>query len=338
MKRPWWQWALLGTAGLLVISIVSTAVVFVTQLRPVNRSLKQPIAVSITKGQRTAEIAKQLKQMGLIRSPWAFQAYLVLSGQRGRIEAGYYELSAADSTAHNIKVITHGIVVNKAFLVPEGATIAQIEAQATQDWLKGSDLVAAMKEAYPNQFLTQRPPAATLEGYLFPDTYNISPSTSAHQLVQEMLNNFDQKVTPEVIAGLAAQGLTLHQGLTLASIVEKETPKASDRPIVAQVFLKRLRSGMKLGSSVTAIYGAHLSGNTSAGEDEAAGVTSPYNTYLVAGLPPGPIGNPGLAAIDAVAHPAGTDYLYFLADSSGTTHYARTYAEHQANIAKYLNK
>jgi UPF0755 protein len=337
-KRPKWQWVLVGAAGLVVTAVLVTIMMFVTQLRPVNRGLKQPIAVSITKGQRTAEIAKQLTQMGIIRSPWAFQAYLVLSGQRGQIEAGYYELSAADSTPHNIKVITRGIVVNKAFLVPEGATMVQIQAQATQSWLKGPELDAAMTETYPNQFLLQRPAGATLEGYLFPDTYNIAPSTTARQLVQEMLNNFEQKVTPPVVAGLAAQGLTLHQGITLASIVERETHKASDRPLVAQVFLKRLRIGMRLDASPTAIYGANLAGNDTNDEDVAAAIASPYNTYRVVGLPPGPIGNPGLAAIDAVIHPANSDYLYFVADTDGNSYFAKTYAEHQSNVAKYLGR
>lgn len=306
-------------------------------LRPADTNQTTPVAISITQGEHLSAITAELQTAGLIRSRWAFELYLILNGLRAKVEAGYYVLIPADPATTNARIITRGIVVNKAFLVPEGATIKQIEGSATQDWLRGGELPAALTESYPNTFLASRPAGASLEGYLFPDTYEISPSTTPHQLVVEMLDNFGRKLTLADIAGFKSEGLTLHQGLTLASMVEKEVANENDRPIVAQVFLKRLAQGMKLESDATAIYGLSL--NPGAGSAAApAQINSPYNTYRIAGLPPGPICNPGLSAIQAVLHPSATSYLYFVTDKSGTAHYATTFAAHQANVAKYMGK
>jgi len=146
-----------------------------------------------------------------------------------------------------------------------------------------------------------------------------------------MLDDFGQRVGPQYAAAFAAEGLTLHQGLTLASIVEREVNKPADRPIVAQIFLKRFHMGMPLGSDVTTQYASDL-----AGMAFNLNLDSPYNTRKNAGLPPGPICSPGLGSLDAVAHPAATDYLYFLAGSDGVTYYANTLAEHNVNVAKHL--
>lgn len=336
MKRffkRWWP-----ILGLVIIGLLLTAGYFVYRLnlRPVNRSLPTPVAISIDKGARVPTIAKQLEANGVVRSRWAFQVYVTIHGLRRKIEAGYYELSPADSTATNAKIIARGIVVNKAFLVPEGATEQKIEANAAVTWLRGAELPAAMSDSYPNAFLTTRPAGSTLEGYLFPDTYEIAPTTTPHELIQAMLNNFGAKVTPQIIAGFAKQGLSLHQGLTLASVVQSEVSKPADQPTVAQIFLKRLSIGMMLESDVTANYGATQLGITS--YTDISSIRSPYNTYLHTGLPPGPICNPGITAIEAVANPSTTSYLYFIADKQGNTHYATTLAEHQANVAKYLNQ
>jgi UPF0755 protein len=146
-----------------------------------------------------------------------------------------------------------------------------------------------------------------------------------------MLDNFGKRVGPEYTQAFAAEGLTLHQGLTLASVIEKEVHSPADRPIVAQVFLKRFKTGMPLGSDVTTQYAAdqlHVPFDTN--------LDSHYNTRRYPGLPPGPICSPGLGALDAAARPATTDYLYFLSDKNGKTYFAKTYAEHQQNIVKYL--
>lgn len=336
MKKGWIKWLLIGAASLLALILVIGYSVYRYNLKPVNSHQPNPVPFSIDSGERTATIAKRLQQAGIIRSRQAFSIYITIHGLRRKIEAGYYELSAADSAITNAKIIARGIVVNKAFLVKEGQSLQQIEDQALQTWLHGSDMPQALTETYDNSFLTQRPTGASLEGYLFPDTYEIAPSTTAHQLVQSMLNNFGQKVTPQIIAGISQRGLNLHQGLTLASIIQSETGRSTDMPIVAQIFYKRLSLGMKLESSVTAQYGAHLNGAT-IGESQVANYQSPYNTYIITGLPPGPISNPGLDAIKAVVSPANTNYLYFIADKEGVSHFETTFAEHQADVAEYLS-
>ncbi|HSX14704.1 MAG TPA: endolytic transglycosylase MltG [Candidatus Saccharimonadales bacterium] len=331
MKR-WWLIGAGVVAGLLIVAAYAS---YRYELRPANTKLAEPIAFGIDPGQKVNAISAKLQQAGIIRSRWAFNVYVTLHGLRRKIQAGYYELSPADTAATNAKIIARGIVVNKAFLVREGETTQQIEAAALSQWLRGGDLPAAIEhDTYNGSFLIDRPAGASLEGYLFPDTYEISPSTTPHQLVQAMLNNFGTKITSETVAGCAKQGLNLHQCITMASIIEREVAHAADRPIVAQVFLKRLRIGMALESDVTALYGAQLNGQTNV--TNIRSIISPYNTYLHPGLPPGPIANPGLGAINAVINPASTDYLYFVADKDGNTHFARTFAEHQANVAKYL--
>lgn len=333
-KRRLWIW---GSVGVVVLVIAAVYGWYRWNLRPVNLNATTPIAVNIEHGERVSAIAGQLESAKIIRSRWAFEAYLTLNGLRRKVEAGYYVLIPADPASTNARIITRGIVVNKAFLVPEGATIKQIEATASETWLRGTSLPAAMSDSYPNGFLAARPVGASLEGYLFPDTYEIAPSTTPHQLVAEMLDNFGRKVTPADSAGFAAEGLTLNQGLTLASMVEKEVSNPTDRPIVAQIFLKRLSIGMKLESNVTSIYALAL--DPSLGSTAAlANVNSPYNTYKTVGLPPGPICNPSLESIDAVLHPASTSYLYFLTDKDGVAHYATTAAGHEANVAKYLGQ
>lgn len=331
--RKWWL-VLLG--GLILLVIIGVYVIYRLNLRAVNRALPTPVPVSIEKGEGVAAIAKELETTGVIRSRWAFEAYVTIHGLRRKIEAGYYELSPGATTITNAKIIARGIVVNKAFLVPEGATVQQIENTASETWLRGVDLPKAMSDSYTNSFLAQRPAGSTLEGYLFPDTYEIAPSTTPHLLIQSMLNNFGTKVTPQIIAGFAKQGLSLHQGLTLASIVQSEVSKVADQPTVAQIFLKRLSIGMMLESDVTANYGATQLGISS--YTDIKSIKSPYNTYLHPGLPPGPICNPGITAINAVASPAATSYLYFIADKQGNTHYATTLAEHEVNVAKYLGQ
>lgn len=333
-RRLYLPWIILAIVALV---IGGTYGWYRWNLRPVDPNKTTPVAIGITQGEHLPAIARELESAGLIRSRWAFEVYLILNGLRGKVEAGYYVLIPADPATTNARIITRGIVVNKAFLVPEGTTIQQIEDKAAADWLRGNQLPAALSDSYPNTFLAARPAGATLEGYLFPDTYEIAPSTTPHQLVAEMLDNFGRKVTPADVAGFKAEGLTLQQGITLASIVEKEVSNSADRPIVAQIFLKRLSIGMKLESDVPSLYA--LSHNPKLGNPAApAQVNSPYNTYQFAGLPPGPISNPGLSSIEAVLHPASTNYLYFLTDKSGAAHYSTTFAGQQANVAKYLGQ
>ena len=289
-------------------------------------------AVTISAGQSAPQIADALQAAGLIRDRNAFISYVNFNGLRAKLKTGTYEFSPSQSAAQIAQAIAGGKTITRRVVVPEGYTLSDIKKVAAAAGLNTAELSVALAENHTQSFLAGIPAGISLEGYLFPDSYEISPATTASQLVNTMLDTFGQKVAGVYAGAFAAQGLSLHQGLTLASIVEKEVNIAADRPVVAQIFLKRYKSGQSLGSDVTAEYASKLLGLK--GLDINA--NSPYNTRRFAGLPPGPICSPGLSALDAVAKPATTDYLYFLSGKDGKTYFAKTYAEHQANIVKYL--
>jgi UPF0755 protein len=300
-------------------------------LKPVS-SHGKAVVFTVPEGERVTVTATDLKQAGLIRDRNSFLTYINFHGLRGKVKAGTYSLSPTQSGQQIAMVITSGIDNLNSMIIPEGYTVAQIETAAAQHGISRASFEAALAEPHSQSFLASKPSNIGLEGYLFPDTYQVGPGTTASQLVNEMLNTFGAKVGPSYTQAFAAEGLTLNQGLTLASIVEKEVNKASDRPIVAQIFLKRYHTGISLGSDVTVAYASAL-----AGVPFDLNLNSPYNTRLNTGLPPGPICNPGLGSLDAVAHPAATDYLYFVTGSDGVTYYAQTLAEHNANVAAHLH-
>jgi UPF0755 protein len=227
--------------------------------------------------------------------------------------------------------LVSGKALTNRLIVPEGYRLAQIQKMAAQYGIAEADFAAAVKAPHAQSFLATKPATVDLEGYLFPDSYEIDKATTATSLVDTMLATFGERVGPEYVQAFAAEGLTLHQGLTLASVVEREVNIPEDRPIVAQIFLKRFKTGMALGSDVTVHYAADL-----LGVPFNLDLNSPYNTRKYPGLPPGPICNPGLSALDAVAHPATTDYLFFLTGKDGKDYFAKTYAEHQQNIDRHL--
>jgi UPF0755 protein len=286
----------------------------------------------VSSGQTAPQITANLKAAGLIRDRNAFITYINFHGQRRLLKAGTYSIAPTLSAPDVANILSQGKTLTNRLVVPEGFTIRQIEQEAALLGIPATEFEAALNEPHNQSFLATKPATVDLEGYLFPDSYTVTSVTTGSQLVNAMLDNFGLKVGPEYAQAFTAEGLTLHQGLTIASIVEREVNIAADRPIVAQIFLKRYHEKIPLGSDVTAVYAAQL-----LGVPFDVNLNSPYNTRKVVGLPPGPISNPGLSALDAVAHPASTDYTYFLTGRDGRTYFAKTYSEHQANIAKYLN-
>lgn len=208
------------------------------------------------------------------------------------------------------------------------------------DYRNNKDLSAIPDFSFNYSFLTDKPEYYGLEGYLFPDTYRIYASSTVTEVIEKMLANFDNKLTPKMRADIASQGKTIYEIVTLASIVEKEAPlnyqSGSNREarIIAGIFLNRLRIGQALQSDATLSY--IFSDNKPAHSGSELDVDSPYNTYKYRGLPPGPICNPGILAIEAAIYPIKTDYNYFLTTDTGEVVYARTYDEHLKNKYKYL--
>jgi UPF0755 protein len=320
---------LIAAAGFAVVALVMY-VEYRLGLRPAAE-VGVTREFTVAAGDNAPRIAAHLAEAGLIRSRDAFVTYVNFHGLRSRLKVGHYRLAPTASAADIAESMASGRTISRRLVVPEGYRLTQIEAAAADVGIPKADFIAALAAPHAKSFLSGKPAEVSLEGYLFPDSYQIDGITTAKILVDAMLDNFGKRVGPEYVQAFAAQGLTLHQGLTLASVVEREVSIPSDRPIVAQIFLKRFKSGQPLGSDVTTVYAAEL-----LGKSFDINLDSKYNTRRYPGLPPGPICSPGLSAMDAVAHPATTDYLFFLSGKDGQTHFAKTYPQHQQNIAKYL--
>lgn len=322
--------------NIILVALILTLIAITTfwynfNLLPVNKNAKIPVNFTINPGESAKTISKHLQDTGLIKNARIFMIYIILHGQNSKLQSGFYLLNAHDSAREIASLLASGKADQKKLLIPEGTSESQVKQLLITKGFNEAEVNAALRAKYDYYFLQDRPSGASLEGYLFPDTYRINPGMTAKDLVKMILDNFNRKVTSKIIQGFADQGLTLHQGLTLASIVEREAAGNQDRSQIAQVFLKRLKEKIKLESCITVFYAAYLLGRNDFNID----IDSPYNTYKIDGLPPGPVANPGLDSMNAVINPSRTNYLYFHADPSGNTHFATTLAQHQANIAKY---
>lgn len=326
MKRLWW---LVFAVAVLIAFGALTDWWYRREMRAPSTA-SETVAFSVSSGEKTKQIAAELSQKHLIRSKAFFLLYLDLHNLRSHLQTGDYKLKTTYTTPEIADILAGGKVATGKLIVPEGYTLAQIRQLAIAKGIKPDDFDKALTASYPETFLAGRT-ITSLEGYLFPDTYDVSSSTSAQDLIGRMLADFDQRVTSDLRQQFKSEGLTLDQGVTLASMVEKEVASPADQPIVAGIFMKRLKAGQPLQSDATVIYASNL-----AQTSFNLNIDSPYNTYQHAGLPVGPIASPGLSAIRAAANPATTEYLYFIADKNGAIHYAKTFLEHQANVAKYL--
>jgi UPF0755 protein len=316
--------------GLVITWIVGVFVWYQYNLRPLSAGTNAQLVI-INPGKSVDMIADTLAQREVIRSATAFKVYVTLHGLRGRLQSGAFDLRPNQSSREIAKIITSGKTASQKLVVPEGFTISAIKARAATFGIKPEDFDAALQQDLTGTKAAQRPAGVSLEGYLYPDTYTVTPTTTAQQLVRAMVDNFDRKVTDDIVAGFAAQGLTLHQGVTLASMVEREVSKPADRKLVAGVFLNRLKINQRLESDPTTDYAAALKGVRF-----NLRLDSPYNTYVAPALPPGPICSPGLDAMRAVVSPTASDYYYFVSGRDGITHFAKTFPEHDANVQKYL--
>jgi UPF0755 protein len=296
-------------------------------------SSSQIVYFPVASGSSLQEIAVDLRRADLIRSVTAFETY----GRPfySRMQAGTYALSPSMSTPQIVRKIVNGEVSKSYVTILPGKTIKQIRQTFKQAGYSDAELdVAFNADTYPDEaVLVSLPTGASLEGFLYPDSFQKETNTPAQTIIRESLEEMQKHLTTDIISGFSAQGLNAYQGATLASIVYQESGDPSSEPTVAQVFLTRLRQGMMLGSDVTAFYAAGL-----AGQDHSLGVDSPYNTRLHTGLPPGPIGNMTEDALKSVAHPSNTNYLYFVAGDNGVIHFSHTEAEQEQAIKQYCTK
>lgn len=321
--------------AVILLTGLGARVWYMGQLKPVSASEQRQTAIfTIKTGSTASEIATQLEKAKLIRSAQAFVWYLRNTGLRDSIQAGTYELSQSDSVSDIANTITQGKVRKDLFTILPGQRLDQIKASLIKAGFSEQEVTSALDPAnYKNHpALVAKPTAASLEGYLYPDSFQRTSSTTAQQIIKLSLDEMAEALTPEVIDGFQKQGLGIHQGVTLASIITKEGSGEAQKTM-AGVFLNRLRAGIPLGSDVTYQYIADITGQA-----RSADIDSPYNTRKYAGLPPGPISNITKSALQAVAFPNQTDYLFFVAGDDGKIYFSKTQAEQDANAAKYCQK
>ena len=298
----------------------------------------------INKGETVSQIADNLRQKNLIRSPFYFK-YVIWRDQL-KIKAGEYLISSRLSAREVIKLLTAGEAISqeKSIRIIEGWNLKDIGAYLEKNQVvtaKGFTVLAGAILAdwkfnfTKPEFLNDAPRQADLEGYLFPDTYRIFKDTAAEEIIGKMLANFDKKLTPEMKMEIKRQKKTIYEIIIMASIIEKEVRSLEDMKIVSGIFWNRIKNGMPLQSDagLSYILDDKIGGHTL----EQTKIDSPYNTYKYRGLPPGPIANPGLNAIIAAIYPEATNYTYFLSDpATGKTIYGKTLKEHNINRFKYL--
>jgi len=293
------------------------------------------VTVKIREGLSTAEIADRLAEKGVIDSTLKFRIWARIYGYDDKLRPGSYTFTVGMSDDEVFNKLLTGEKRLVQFTVPEGFGVKDIaERLYNLDLADKEEFLQAAENFTPYDYMKKHKDVFfAAEGFLFPDTYTVENDVEIEEILSLMANTFDEKLTASMRAQAAKMDLSIYDLITLASLVEREVRFPEDRAIVAQVLLKRLKLNMPLQTDATLQYLMDTPKEDVTIEDTQ--IDSPYNTYQHAGLPPGPIANPGMAAIEAVLHPADTDYLYFVADRSGHNHYAYTYEEHLNLVNKY---
>lgn len=324
-------WSLgLFTLGLIVAAIGLYSW-YTAALAPVNAGATEKARVQIASGSSPSAIGVLLEEKGLIKNRIAFDIYTRLSDTRSKLQAGVYNLSASESTPEIVTHLVSGNTDTFSITFLPGATLAEHKKVFIKAGYSDEEVSAAFAKTYDHPLFATKSASSDLEGYIYGETYSFAGNATVEQILTRTFDYFYGVVQKNnLVASYRAQGLTLYEGITLASIIQREVPGAQDQKQVAQIFLTRLAMGMQLGSDVTAYYGADK-----LGVERSVAVDTPYNTRLHIGMPPGPIGTPGLSALQAVATPANGDYVYFLSGDDEVTYFARTDSEHEANIRNH---
>ncbi len=303
----------------------------------------EPVTVAVAEGESAQQIGEKLEAAGVIQSARLFRVLAALMGLENSLVAGDYEFENGVTAVTAVRRISQGLTAALVVTIPEGLRLEEIgELLESRGIVSADEFLRAQGDIYQASFLDELPPDSGLEGYLFPATYGFSRQAGGHQVVQQLLDAFDQRYDEEILPRLREQGRTLHEIVTLASIIEREARVPENRPLMASVFANRLEQGWPLQADPTVQYAL---------ADDPASVRqfgywkrdltaadlaldSPYNTYENLGLPPGPIANPGLDSILAALEPADTNYLFFFTRPDGTTVFAETLEEHRQNVCE----
>lgn len=322
--------------GAMVVAVGCAAAAAYLELQTYAVTPASPITeekvVLVGPGQSVSATAESLMRRGLIQSPFKFRLLARLRGYDRRLKAGEYGLTASMTPLDILEILGRGQVKLYKVTLPEGLTLQQIGDAVEKSGL-GSAADIMTRAGDPAFARSHGIPAGSLEGYLFPDTYLFPRGVSAEAILTAMLQRFRSVFSAEWEQRAAQIGLTIHEVVTLASIIEKETGAPSERPLISSVFHNRLKKGMRLETDPTVIYGSRdFDGNLTRKHLETF---TPYNTYVIKGLPPGPIASPGKEALEATLFPAQTGYFFFVSKNNGTHHFSSSFEEHQHAVQRY---
>ena len=323
---------------ILIVVAAAGAWLYVGVDRPYKGYGESEQFLEIPLGSGPGSIGRRLADAGVVRDRASFRLAVWLTGKGRRLQAGEYRFDRPLSAREVVDKLARGEVYVRPITFPEGLTIKQMAALYENKGFGAAD--SFIKAAHDAALINGLDPqAADLEGYLFPDTYSLPRKATAAQLVARMVGAFEKALSPEIRQQAASRGLGVRQLVTLASIVEKETAHAEERPLVAAVYSNRLKIGMGLQCDPTVIYALDRLGRYNGNLTRAdLQLDSPYNTYRYAGLPPGPIASPGRASLAAAASPADVSYLYFVSRNDGSHAFASTLDEHNRNVQEYQVK
>lgn len=332
-QKPKKIWRFVVICLLIIILLLFSFVYFwyKNQLLPVKNMPTEPTSFIVESGDTPNTVADKLKKQGLIKNANAFKLFIKFN-MYNNLLPGEYTLST-NNDAQKIADLVFNAKPNttKVVLLP-GKTISEYKNAFIDAGYASKDIDDAFNYKYPNISLSDKPEGQSLEGYLRPQTYTKLNKfeDSPIKIISKNLDETDQLMTDEFKSAITSKGLNIHQAFTLASIIQQEVSDPEIQKKVAQVFLLRLKKDISLGSDVTFMYGAKISGQKSSPD-----LDSLYNTRIHKGLPPGPIGTFNKSALDAVINPADGDYLFFVAGDDGNTYFSKTNAEHQALTSKY---
>ncbi len=290
--------------------------------------------IEIAPGTGSRAIGRDLVASGIVRDTWTFRLAVFLTGTDRQLKAGEYRFAGPVSAKDVARKLARGDIYLRPVTFPEGLTLGDMSRVYESKGLgKAEAFLAAARDTTPVRMFD--PQAQDLEGYLYPDTYNVPRRMRAGDLVQQMAARFLSIYEP-LRADAESRGLSMREAVTLASLVERESAQAEERPVIAAVYANRLRIGMPLQCDPTVIYALERKGTYQGNLTKAdLQIESPYNTYRHPGLPPGPIAAPGRPSLDAAIHPATVDYLYFVSRNDGTHAFSATLAEHNRNVRQW---
>ena len=318
--------------AILFVMVVAFVIIPLAGSSPYTGERGVPVYFTVRPGMSVSEIGKELYERGIIDSEMKFWWTAKLNGFENKVKSGTFAMQTGMTPRDALEILVYGNTVTIRFTIPEGFSVRDIAQRLDDVGLVKADAFISLAKTYrPYPYVEEHENVRyAVEGFLFPDTYEINGEFDAARIMQMMAENFDRRLTKEMRDRAREMDLSIYELVTLASLVEKEAYHEEDRPIIAQIFLKRLRLGMPLQADPTVQYLLDAPKEDLLYRDTE--IESPYNTYQNVGLPPGPIASPGTASLMAVLHPADTNYLYFVADRNGNNYYATNYADHLALV------